>query len=503
MSKFKKHVEQQTEQKTTGARPASRLRRDFRYGTNAIVLIAAVLVVFVLVNLVMEQFSQVLTLDLTKEKLYSIGEITDKHMKALKEDVEIIALYDETQAKSSGNTRAEVVKVLQLYDEYDRVTVTFKDPDSNPGFIRDQVGETEAASYSEGDYIVKCGDQSRRIAEDEMFVYETVNYIYREKSALQVEQKLTSAILFVTSEDYPVIYCATGHGEVSYSKFTKVFNRIAQEGCDVQELDLTQAEAIPEDAAVLIFLSPRYDLTSSEHSMVEQWLKQDGGQLIVCADEDESWTPLTRFNQLLEENFGLRINSDVLQETDKNYKIAAAKNDKAFIGTSVSKGPLANSYVAPVYLFATRSISVLSVDASSTGIENYAIMNTMESAKAVSGLDQSEKQGVHAVAAAAVNTKNGGHCAVYGSSLGLSDEYLEEYGSPVSSAMSIFVMSVDWMIDEYNQNEGNQIDAKAYDSAKVALDEGKSNLLAICAIVVVPVLIIGVGVVVWLRRRHL
>ena len=58
---------------------SARMRRDFRFGTNAIVLIAAVLVVFVLANLALESFSTQLTLDLTKEKLYSIGDITDKN----------------------------------------------------------------------------------------------------------------------------------------------------------------------------------------------------------------------------------------------------------------------------------------------------------------------------------------------------------------------------------------------------------------------------------------
>ena len=50
---------------------SARVRRDFRYGTNALVLVAAVLVVFVLANLALESFSTQLTIDLTKEKLWT------------------------------------------------------------------------------------------------------------------------------------------------------------------------------------------------------------------------------------------------------------------------------------------------------------------------------------------------------------------------------------------------------------------------------------------------
>lgn len=486
---------------------SARVRRDFRYGTNAVVLIAAALVLFVVANLILESFGTALTVDMTREKLYSIGEVTDKNLKALNKDIEIIALYDEVQGQSDTNS-VEVMKILALYDGYDRVTVSYKDPDKYPSLIRDTVGETEAASYSEGDYIVKCGDKTRRIAASDMFVYETVNYFYRQKTGIQVEQKLTSAILFVTSEEYPVVYCDTGLGEKSRSEFTMIFNRLEQEGCDIQDLNIKEITEIPKDAAVLVFLSPKADLTEREAAMIEQWLIQTGGQIVFCADEDLSWTPFTNFNRILSEQFGLAINSDVLHETNDSYKIVSANNDKAFKGISVSKGPLANSSVYPVYLQSTRSVEVLSVDTDTTYIENYAIIQTMDTAKSVSGLaDKKERTGVHVVAAAAMNSthKNVIHGAVFGSTAYLTDAYYEQYGLPAQYGLAIFVQTVDWMVSEYNENEGGTIKIKTYDAAstKVVVDKGQGNLLAIVAMLVIPAIIIGCGIVVWIRRRHL
>lgn len=481
---------------------SARLRRDFRYGTNSIVLIAAVLVVFVVLNLVLENFGSSLTLDLTKEKLYSIGDVTTENLNALEQDVEVIALYDRVKGEADSN-RVEVIKILDLYDEFEHVSVSYKDPDSNPGLIREKVGETEAASYEEGDYIVKCGDKTRRIGEDDMFVYETYQYFYQYKSAIQVEQKLTSAILFVTSDEYPVIYCTTGHGEESRNDFSKLFNGIELLGCDIQELNLTEAEAIPEDATVLIFLSPKYDLTDTERSMVEQWLVQDGGQMIFCADPDQAGTAFTNFNKILTEQFGLAINSDLVMDSEK--KLAAAANANSFEGISVANGPIAEMGGYPIYLFSTRSVEVLSQDSATTYIENYPIIQTEETAKATSVLDKSETEGVLTVAAAATNTKylNTIHGAVFGSTLGLTDSYYEQFGYLVYNAISVFAYSIDWMISDYGENEGNLIDIKTYDTAVVTVEEGQSRLLAIVAMVVIPVLIIGIGVVVWFRRRHL
>lgn len=484
---------------------SARLRRDFRYGTNAIILVAAVLVVFVLTNLALESFSTSLTLDLTKEKLYTIGDVTDKNLKALQQDVEIVALYDRTKGESDTD-RAEVIRVLDQYAQYDHVKVSYKDPDSNPGLIRNLVGETDASSYSEGDYIVKSGDKTRRIAASDMFVYETYQLFYQYKSAIQVEQKLTSAILFVTSDAYPVVYCATGHEEKSRSEFTYVFNGIESLGCDIRDLDITQIEKMPEDATILIFLGPKYDLTDTEASMVEQWLEQEGGQLIFCGDYDQKGESFENFNKILTKLYGLSINLDLVEETDADKKINKANKDSAFIGTSVSEGPLADlQSTYDIYLFSTRSVKVYAQDSDVTYIENYPLIQSAQSAKSTD-FDGNVTEGVQVVAAAAMNSGTRGmvtHAAVFGSTLGISDAYYEQYGNLVYNEISTFGYTVHWMVSDYGTNEGNLIEAKVYDATTVSLDKGQSNMLAVVSMAVIPALIIGGGVVVWLRRRHL
>ena len=116
------------------------LRRRFRFGSNMIVMAILVIVVFVVLNLVLERFSTPLTLDLTSEKLYSIGDVTKKSMESLEKDVEIIALYDRVKGEADTN-KVAVIKVLDLYEPFEKIKVSYVDPDSHPSFILDTVGK--------------------------------------------------------------------------------------------------------------------------------------------------------------------------------------------------------------------------------------------------------------------------------------------------------------------------------------------------------------------------
>ena len=113
--------------------------------------------------------------------------------------------------------------------------------------------------------------------------------------------------------------------------------------------------------------------------------------------------------------------------------------------------------------------------------------------------------GIFTVGAAAknLNYNQVTRAAVFGSTLAFSDEYYALYGSYTVRSLSIFAMSVDWMIESYGSNAGNEIEQKKYGSTNLIVTAGQRNVLGIIATVVVPLVIIGIGLAVWLRRRHL
>ncbi len=482
-------------------------RRRFRFGTNMIVLAALVIVVFVVVNVVLERFSTKLTLALTSEKLYTIGDITKENMESLEKDVEIIALYDRVKGEADSN-KAGIIKVLDLYEPFEKIKVSYVDPDSHPNFILDTVGRINAGSYSAGDYIVKCGDKTRRISESEMYVTTTQTYSsfysYEVQSGMQAERKITTAVMYVTAEVSPVVYYINNHGEEDIGNFSMLLTYIEGLGCDVKELNLGKVTEMPEDAAVAIIMGPKFDITPAESVMIQQWLEQKAGQLAVAVDPMQSGAEFANLNDLLTRMYGLSLNND--QVSDDSNRISSAANSFSFLGLSVSNGPIENSNVYQIPVFMSRTITVQNIDESSAGINHYPIMQTFSTAvstQIVGG--EKSPAGVFTVGAAArnYNFSETTHAVVFGSTVAFTDEYYALYGAYTVRSLSIYAMGVDWMIESYGTNAGNEIAQKNYGSTNLIVTAGLRNTLGIIAAVVVPLIIIGGGIAVWLRRRHL
>lgn len=495
---------EQEEAKRSGL--SQTLRRRFRFGSNMLVLMALAIVLFIVLNLVMEHFSTALTLDFTKEKLYSIGDVTKENLSKLDKDVEIVALYDRVKGEANTNY-INVIKVLDLYDEFDRVKVSYVDPDANPNFILDTVGKINASSYNPGDYIVKCGDKTRRIPADEMYVTEYQSYsgIFSlpVRTGMQAERKLTTAVLYVAADSSPTVYYITGHGEEAVDGFSEILTYIEGLGCDVKQLNLTEATEMPDDASVAIFMGPKFDISSRERNMLQKWLEQKGGQLAVCVNPLQNGTEFANLNSLLTDMFALSLNNDTVSN-DYN-QIASAGNSFSFLGSPVANGPIENSSTNyPIPIFFSRSVDVLNINEASAGINHYPIIQTPPDSVSTAIIGGEKKEGAFTVAAAAknLNFSEVAHAVVFGSTLALSDDYYSSYGNYTRYTLSIFAMSVDWMIDSYGENHGYSIDVKNYDTTQMVTTKTQSNVLGIIAAVVIPLLIVAAGIVVWVIRRH-
>ncbi|MBP5665396.1 MAG: hypothetical protein J6X87_03880, partial [Clostridia bacterium] len=162
------------EKKKNGIREVLSGKR-FAKNTNMAVLVVVAVAVFVLVNIL---FRLLPDIDLTTGKLFTLTDVTRREMNALEKDVTIYALYDrvEGESETGPGKRAELVKVLDLYDQFPRITVKDVDLDRNPSFLKNTVGESAAGNYAKNDYIVKCGNNLRHLTSSDLYVTETQTY---------------------------------------------------------------------------------------------------------------------------------------------------------------------------------------------------------------------------------------------------------------------------------------------------------------------------------------
>ena len=99
----------------TEPKTGSLFKRRLNYGIGYLLLIAAVLVVFIVVNVLLERLP--MSVDLTANKQFSITNETKEILSNLNEDVEIVALYDRVKGMADTQ-KAEVIRILDLYDTY-------------------------------------------------------------------------------------------------------------------------------------------------------------------------------------------------------------------------------------------------------------------------------------------------------------------------------------------------------------------------------------------------
>ena len=76
--------------------------------------------------------------------------------------------------------------------------------------------------------------------------------------------------MYVTSDDVPVVYNITGHGEKEYGMVTSM---IRQAHYEVEDLQLLTSD-IPEDADMLLIFSPQNDFSAEEIEKLDVYKRQ-------------------------------------------------------------------------------------------------------------------------------------------------------------------------------------------------------------------------------------
>ncbi|HQO69542.1 MAG TPA: Gldg family protein, partial [Clostridia bacterium] len=125
--------------------------KSFRYGTSSFIIVAVVLALFVVINITIPLLE--LEWDLTPEGLYTLSDTSKQILDDLDDEVEIIGLMDPTKI-SSVSSYYNVIRFLNYYDDYDNVTVTYVDPDTNVGYVS-QLDPTGALDLTRQNFVVR------------------------------------------------------------------------------------------------------------------------------------------------------------------------------------------------------------------------------------------------------------------------------------------------------------------------------------------------------------
>jgi len=469
--------------------------RTLKYGTNSVILIAAVIAIAVVLNILVDMAQA--KWDLTPNKLYSIGDTTKKILKELDKDVTIYGLFDESRISSSSSDK-EFVELLDQYAKYPHVTVEYVDPDKNPGILKQIDPDNVLKDVSKSAFVVKSGNKLKNLSYYDLFsTYFDQQTFQTHVTGSSAEQGFTGAIKYVTSEITPTIYFTTGHDEKDVDKnFSSLRDQLVNNNYDVKPVNLVVEEKVPEDTEILVVASPKKDLTISEKDKIKEYLK-NGGKAIFMFDYLELDPQFPQFENILMD-YNLGLNYDKVKENDENRHWP--QNPYVVLLDVKSSSVMPENF--NVLMANSRSINILK------NVKEYIEVTPLAktSGKAVGEqVDVSRGNEIPGPLDIAVAVEHKGwqkisKVVVIGNSTFLEDSAAEVFGPYFSNSMVFFLESVMWMREK---KDDVIISPKQYSQQWIDITAEQAKYMGIVVILVLPLIILGLGTFVYLRRRHL
>lgn len=461
-------------------------RIAFQGGTYSLAVTAIVLAILIAVNIFVSALPTTLTqYDISSAKLYSVTSNTKAVVNALEKDVTI---YWIVQADKEDDIMENLLGKYESLSEH--IEVVKKNPDIYPTFAQQYTSET----VQNNSLVVECGERSRFIGYEDIYLYEADMSSYSYDVSFDGEGAITSAIDYVVSEDLPKLYMLEGHGEEDLPSAFR--EQLEKENTDWSTFSLLTADAIPEDADGILIYAPSSDLSEEEKELLAEYVS-GGGQLMVMAGPTEDGT-LTNLYSILAD-YGIEAVEGIAIDTDRGHFAFQAPY---VLLPDIADSEITNPLIEERY-YAIMPISQGLIVGADTGAATVTELLTTSGASfsktagyALSSYEKEEGDidGPFAVAVS-VETQTGGKILWFASSLFLNDMY-NAYSSGAN--LDLAMNAVSSMIGE---TEAVSIRSKSLNYNYLTISDATASLLKTMMIAVFPLVYLGIGICVIVRRR--
>lgn len=230
-------------------------RRKILLGSGSAAAVVIVLAILIVLALLAERYSW--RWDATADKSQSLSKISQNILAEVKEPLTMTAFLPEGQADKQ--TAKELLNNFHYLNRL--ITIKFVDPERNPA-------EAQQAGY--------------RLPGNILLEYQG----RRQMANSPTEENLTDALRKLLNPRQKIIYFLTGHGErgakdTDQGSFSLARQTLANEGFDVQDLNLLTQPTIPAEAAVVILAGPEKAIFPNEIKTLQAYLDQGGRVLIL------------------------------------------------------------------------------------------------------------------------------------------------------------------------------------------------------------------------------
>jgi ABC-type uncharacterized transport system involved in gliding motility auxiliary subunit len=473
---------------------ASMSRRQTRLSAIAFTSVVVVLGILVAVNYLSSRRNK--RWDLTANQAYSLSPQTRQ-------------ILDKLDAPLK-------VRVFDKPTEFDR--------------FRDRLSEYEYVSKKVSVEYIDADKDPIKANQNQVQQYGTVVFDYKgktERVTSSEEGQLTNGLIKLIAGKERKVYFLQGHGEKDMANseragYSAIAAALGSENFKVDSLVLLQQQTVPADATIVAVAGPTTDLFPPEIEALKKYL-QGGGKVLLLLDPPQKADapPLTSLIAFAKE-FGIDVGTNVVVDVSEVGRM---------MGTDASV-PVAAKYpphaITEKFRLVTAYPLARSVTAISGGANGHAAQNIIETSAASwgetdlvdlfkSGKVENDKtkdlQGPVMLGAAMSETVAGPAAPAPTAGKDAKDEpprpdmrlvvigdsdFASNSALGIQGNRDLFLNVMNWLAQQENLIS---IRPKDPDDRRITLNEYQQKGVMFFALIGLPVIIFGLGVYGWARRR--
>lgn len=520
-------------------------KKRLKHGTMAIILTVVFVAVLVLINIVatkiFERFP--LSFDMTSNSSYSISDETIDYVKKIDTDVKVTVLATKDDFEAANVYTLQASEVLAKYSQYNsKIETEYIDFLSNPDIVSNY--EDELSAYDIIFETSQKGDDGKEYKRTSVvtpldlvnfssditaslsssgttleamaqysggeinFISAYANQTYANSSnekksyieSSNAEQAFTSALMVVTDSNPTKITLLTGRSELSALSYYQTLMKA--NGYIVDSIDI-RTEAIPEDTNLAVIAAPTVDYTEEEITKISDFLN-NGGKLgknvMYIASVQQPDTP--NINEFLAE-YGLEFENTMMYDSDASkasgYYLTLTPSSEDYESYIKDKSLtfLTAMFTKPINLLYEQQDMRETIPLLKTSDTGY--QTSLEDGEKIDGTTGEQT-------AAAIGFKavfNDDNTTSYSQVLAIGSEYIL-YDSILQASQYV---NSQWILSVTNTMTGKTTTGITIEPAKVGgslfeLTNAQISIFKWVFNAAIPLIVLIVGIVVWVRRKN-
>jgi len=464
--------------------------RQTKYGAYITVYILVILAVLGVANFLANRYDK--SYDATANKQFSLSDQTVKAVKGLQKDVSVTYFGETTQFPQARDLLGRYASLSP------KLKVDYVDPVKKPQLAR------AAGVRQLGTIVVNTGAR-------------------QEDAKSLAEQDITGALIRAVKGGERTACFLTGSGEHGLdSDFSTLKESLEHNNYKTRSVNVTQPSAplgaattiipgqvqpanveIPKDCSVLVSGGPKLAYAAAEVAAIKAYV-ENGGSVLFLLD-----TPLRIGGQEGTENpdivkllagWGVTANNDLALDTSGIGQIFGLGPEVAFVASYESQ-PIVRDFTLPTAIPLSRTLT-LGTNPKVTAEKLISTTDNSFATSSVEGGRVDPKKGVKGpLVLAAAGTYNtgkpgaSGRFVVFGSSQWAANNFL---GSRQIANRDLALNTFNWLTAD---EDLISIRPKETEDRRLNISGNRMSLIFWWSVVLLPLSVVGAGLMVWWRRR--